>query len=139
MKAVVVLDAAAFDVIDKPVGRDVRSLLLDLAPPGVETHCAAVTLAEVCRSRRRITLIEVALRPGRDGRQVRVVPTDESLAKSVGLLLGAAGLDSCHLADAHVVALCRDFDRAIVITSDPEDIHHLAASLPGVRIVTRRP
>ena len=139
MKALVVLDASAFDVLDRPGGGDVRRLLLDHAPPGVETQCAAVTLAEVCRSRGRISLIEVALRPDRDGRRVQVIPTDEALAKDVGLLLASARRDSCHLADAHVVALCKNVDRAIVITSDSEDIHHLAASLPGVRIVTRRP
>jgi predicted nucleic acid-binding protein len=137
--ALVVLDAAAFDVIDRPVGEDLRALLRTTLNRDGEVRCAAVTLAEVCRGQARTRRVEATLRQDRGGRRIRIVPTDERLAKAVGHVLSVARRDSCHLADAHVVAVCADADRAVVVTSDPDDIAHLAAALPAVRIVTRRP
>jgi hypothetical protein len=139
VKRVVVLDAAAFDVLDQPSGGDLVTLLLRRVPHGVEARCAAVTLAEVCRTRGRTQRIEAALQRCRDDHAITIVDTDKVLAKAVGRLLGEAGRDSCHLADAHVVALCADADTAVVITTDPDDINHLASSLRGVRVITRSP
>jgi predicted nucleic acid-binding protein len=139
VRHLVALDAAAFDVLDQPAGAGLRALLRTSVQRGGDVVCAAVTLAEVCRTTARARQVEVSLRRDRGGERIRVVATDERLAKTVGRLLGDAGLDSCHLADAHVVALCRDVDRAVVVTADPDDVARLAACLPGVRIVTRRP
>jgi predicted nucleic acid-binding protein len=138
VKRVVVLDAGAFDVLDRSPGRELWDLLKTV-PKGVEARCAALTLAEVCRTAGRTRRVEAALRRCEGEHGISVVPTDELLAKSVGRLLADARRDSCHLADAHVVALCADADVAVVITTDHDDINHLAASVPAVRIITRSP
>jgi len=70
---------------------------------------------------------------------IRVLPTDERLAKLVGAILHDTGSGSERLADAHVVAACATSDMAIVLTVDPSDVAALATALPGVRIVTRNP
>jgi predicted nucleic acid-binding protein len=138
MRPLVVLDAGAFDALERGRNDELWAMVM-VGAEQAEVRCAALTLAEVCRSVARTRQVEVVLRRDRQGRQINVVPTDEALAKRVGQLLADAQRDSCHLADAHVVALCADADRALVITSDPDDINHLAASLRGVRIVTRQP
>jgi hypothetical protein len=135
----VVLDAGAFDTIDSPAGGDLRALLRASLANGGEIRCAAVVLAEVCRGPARTQRAEVALRRDRGGSPVRVVPTDERLAKLVGAILHGTASDSSRLADAHAVAVCHDVDRAVVVTSDPGDITALAAALPLVRILTARP
>jgi hypothetical protein len=75
----------------------------------------------------------------RDGQRIRIVPTDERLAKLVGAVLHAAERGSEALADAHVVAVCAASDAAVVVSSDPDDIAALAPGVPGVRIIVRRP
>lgn len=101
--------------------------------------CPAVTLSEVCRGVARTRRVEVALARDRGGQRIQVVPTDERLAKLVGAIMYATGSDSSSLADAHVVALCSRGDGAVVITSDPQDIHRLAVAVPSTRIVARSP
>jgi hypothetical protein len=133
----IVLDASAFDSWEA-AGEERLRALLGISDGG-DLRCAALTLAEVCRSRALTKRAESMLGRLRGTHRIRIVPTDEGLAKRVGQLLADAPRGSCHLADAHVVALCADADRALVITSDPDDINHLAASLRGVRIVTRQP
>jgi predicted nucleic acid-binding protein len=135
----VVLDASAFDGLDGVRGERLRALLESTGEHGGRVLCAAATLAEVCRTAALTRRAEVALQRGHGGHRIEVVPTDLQLAKQVGQLLGDARRGSCYLADAHVVALCSGEERAVVITSDPDDINHIAASLPGVRVVTRRP
>lgn len=139
MSSRIVLDAAAFDVLDQPRGSDLWALLERSATRGADTYCAAVTLAEVCRGRARTRRIEGLLARSRGGRRIRVVPTDEHLAKLVGAILHDTASGSEMLADAHVVAVCAGAGTAAVVTSDPEDITCLATALPGVRIVTRAP
>jgi hypothetical protein len=73
------------------------------------------------------------------GQRIRIVATEERLAKLVGGILHQARASSERLAEAHVVALCAAADAAVVVTEDPDDIAHLASALPGCRIVTRRP
>jgi predicted nucleic acid-binding protein len=139
VSARIVLDAAAFDVLDRPAGAALRALLERSAQRDTDTFCAALTLAEVCRGGARTRRVEASLARARGGRRVRTVPTDERLAKLVGAILNDAGRGSEDIADAHVVAVCAGAERAIVITADPGDIAVLAAAVPGVRIVTRRP
>lgn len=139
MTPVVVLDAAAFDVLDTAAGAALRGLLRRTVERGGEVRCAAVTLAEVCRGPSRTRRVEAALAVRGGGRRVRVVPTDERLAKLVGAVLQAAGVGSDQLADAHVVAVCADAAAAIVVTADPDDLARLSAAIPGTRVVTRRP
>lgn len=135
----VVLDAAAFDVLDTRRGDDLRVLLRRAATQGDTVCCAAVTLAEVCRGTARTRRVEAALVRRHAGQRVQVVPTDERLAKLVGAILHETRSGGDRLADAHVVAVCAEAEAAMVLTADPDDITALAAAVPGTRIVTRDP
>jgi hypothetical protein len=135
----VVLDAAAFDVIDTADGRQLRQLLRRVLERGGEVCCAAVTLAEVCRGTAPTRRAEVAVAQDRGGRRVQVVPTEERLAKLVGTILYHTGRGSDRLGGAHVVAVCAAAEHALVITSDPQGIVELATAIPGVRVVARPP
>ncbi len=83
--------------------------------------------------------VEVAIARDRGGQRVRVIPTDVRLAKLVGAVLHNCDAGSELLAEAHVVAVCAEFDAAIVITADAGDITKLAGALPGTRIMARPP
>lgn len=139
MTPTTVLDAAAFDVLDGHGGKGVRALLQRTLERGGDVCCAAVTLAEVCRGVARTRRAEVALSRDRGGQRIRVVPTDERLAKLVGAILHDREAGSEHLADAHVVAVAAAASNAIVLTSDPDDIANLATAVPGTRTVVRDP
>lgn len=136
----VVPDAAAFDVLETNRGAGLRALLRRTAQRGDgEVCCAAVTLGEVCRGAAGTRRVEAALARDRGGRRIRVVPTDERLAKLVGAILYDTGSGSERLADAHVVAACAAVERAIVVTADPADIMSLAGAVPGTRVINARP
>lgn len=139
MSTIVVLDAAAFDLLTAPHGAGLRAVLREAVRRRREVCCAAVTLAEVCRGPARTRQVEVALTRDRGGQRINVVPTDERLAKLVGAILHHTRSGSDQLADAHVVAVCTSADNALVMTSDPGDISALAAAVPGTRILTRDP
>ncbi|MGH3480200.1 MAG: PIN domain-containing protein [Nocardioidaceae bacterium] len=139
MSFAVVLDAAAFDILDSQRATGLRALLRRAIDDGSDVRCAAVTLAEVCRGVARTRRVETALARRRGGQRIRIVPTDERFAKLVGAILHDTGSGSEHIADAHVVAACTTVDAAIVLTADPDDIAALSAAVPGTRIVTRDP
>ncbi|HWF55928.1 MAG TPA: PIN domain-containing protein [Solirubrobacteraceae bacterium] len=139
MTTAVVLDAAAFDVLDRSEGAALRHLLRVVIARGGEVRCAAVTLAEVCRGPARTRRAEAAIARDRGGHRILVVPTDVRLAKLVGAVLNSTGHASDSIADAHVIAVCASFDTAIVVTSDPDDMVELAGAVPGTRIVARAP
>ncbi|MGQ0778848.1 MAG: PIN domain-containing protein [Pseudonocardiales bacterium] len=139
MSVAVVLDAAAFDLLDNQRATGLRALLRSAIDDGGEVLCAAVTLAEVCRGVARTRRVEAALARRRSGQRIRIVPTDERFAKLVGAILHDTGSGSERIADAHVVAVCTTADAAIVLTADPGDIAALAAAVPGTRIITRDP
>jgi predicted nucleic acid-binding protein len=134
----VVLDAAAFDVLDTAAGARVRAILREAADRRREVVCAAVTLAEVCRGTQRTRRVESALARKQGGQRIRIVPTNERLAKLVGAILHDTANDSTRIADAHVVAVSAGADAALVITSDPGDIVNLSSAVPGTRITTHR-
>lgn len=139
MRSRLVLDAAAFDVLDTAAGTDLRGLMRRASARDSEVCCAAVTLAEVCRGRARTRRVEAALARAHGGRRIRVIPTDERVAKLVGAILHDTESGSEMLADAHVVAVCTGADTAAVVTVDPDDITRLATAVRGVRILTRAP
>ncbi|MGH3984011.1 MAG: PIN domain-containing protein [Pseudonocardiaceae bacterium] len=139
MSFAVVLDAAAFDILDSQQSTGMRALLRSAIDDGGEVRSAAVTLAEVCRGVARTRRVEAALARRRGGQRIRIVPTDERFAKLVGAILHDTGSSSEHIADAHVVATCTTVDSAIVLTADPGDIAALATAVPGTRIITRNP
>jgi len=135
----IVLDAGAFDHLDVASGRGLRALLRSAVGRGGHVSCAAVTLAEVCRGPQRTRRLEAALARDRGGQRIRVVPTDERLAKLVGMILYTTEHGSAKIADAHVVAVCADSDAAVIVTTDPGDIIELASATPGTRVVVRNP
>lgn len=138
MKTRIVLDAAAFDVIDQPNTR-LWALFQRSVGRDAEICCSAVTLAEVCRGSARTRTIEAFLNRTDARRRVVILATDVPMAKAVGAILYEARVGSEMIADAHVVAACSGADQAVVVTSDPDDISRLAGSLRGVRVVTRTP
>lgn len=121
----------------------IRALLREAWQRGRDVVVPAVVCAEVCRGVGRTRRVEtVVTRQGRGSdpqRPVDVVATDFDLARQVGAVLHGAGADSRNLADAHVVAVCVRHGGGLVITSDPDDIHRLAAAVPSARVVTRPP
>jgi predicted nucleic acid-binding protein len=135
----VVLDAGAFDVLNTKAGAKVRDLLARAITRGGEVWCAAVTLAEVARGTARTREVETALSRRYGGEQIRVLITDEELAKQVGGILYAAQKGSDWIADAHVIVACVPAEVAVVVTTDPDDIAELSAVVPGVKIMPRRP
>lgn len=134
-----VLDAAAFDFLDVAGGRGLRALLRRTVERGGGVSCAAVTLAEVCHGTARTRRVEAGLAPDRGGQRIRIVPTDERLAKLEGTILYSTGSATDRLADAHVVAVCAGSDAAVVVTSDPGDIVALSSAVPGTRVLARTP
>jgi len=134
-----VLDAAAFDVVDAAGCGGVRALLRQSLAAGGKVCCAAVTLSGACRGSAITRRAEVAISRDRGGQRIRVVPTDERLAKLVGAILHQRAAGSELLADAHVVAAGAGASSAIVLTSDADDIADLAAAVPGTRTVIRDP
>ena len=135
----VVLDAGAFDTIQTAAGKRLRDLLARTLVRGGEVCCAAVTLAEVARGTARTRQVESALSRRYGAEQIRVLVTDEEMAKLVGRILHAANKCSASIADAHVIAACLPAEVAVVITTDPDDINELASVVPGVRIMSRTP
>jgi hypothetical protein len=133
----VVLDAAGVD--DLAAQPKLRALLRRSAERGGEVWCAAVTIAEVARGPQRTARARSALAHRHGGQRIRVQATDERFALLVGALLHEAGVGSEALADAHAVGCCAPAGVALVVTSDPSDIAHLASGLPGVRVQCVRP
>jgi predicted nucleic acid-binding protein len=139
VSVLLVLDAATFDVLDTPRGRQLRILMREILNAGGRARCAVITLAEVCRRTARTRRVEASLARDRGGHRIQVVPTDERFAKLVGAILHDTGHGSDRIADAHVVAACTASDTAVVFTSDPDDIAALATAVPGTRIIIRDP
>ncbi|MGI8647832.1 MAG: hypothetical protein DLM55_08165 [Acidimicrobiales bacterium] len=98
---------------------------------GGELWCAAVTIAEVARGISRTRDIETALARQHGGYRIRVLDTDQTVAKLVGAILYTTHSPIHRLADAHVLATCAPAELAVVITSDSDDITELSAALPG--------
>jgi predicted nucleic acid-binding protein len=135
----VVLDAGAFDSLNTTAGAWLRTLLERTILRGGEAWCAAVTIAEVARGPARTREVETALSRRYGGAQIRVLITDERIAKQVGEILYTTNRGSESIADAHVIAACIPADVAVVITTDPDDIMELSAAVPGVKIMPRMP
>jgi len=83
----------------------------------------AAALAQVVRSPGRQAQLMRLVRH----RSVRVVPLDAEASVMVGRLLAASG--TADVVDAHVVVCARRVGQ-VVITSDPDDLRRLDATLP---------
>jgi hypothetical protein len=136
MSIAIVLDAAALD--GEPYSAVTRGLIERTLERDGELWCAAVNLAGVCRGRARTAEVDAFLRmeigTGHKKTSVNIRATDEVFAKCVGLLLHASSRGSIDTADAHVVALCADFETAIVLSADPEDLLSLPGAVRSVRV-----
>lgn len=139
-----VLDSAGLDELThwQPSNR-LRLLLKDALRHDKPVLVPALVCAEACRGSARTIAVESALSrfESATGEQpaVTVVPTDFELARQVGAVLHGAKAASEDIVDAHVVSVCVPFGGGLVVTSDPGDIHRLAAAVPSIRIVTRPP
>lgn len=144
MTVPLVLDTGGLDAVaSTPPPAQLRAYVAEALARRAEVIVPAVVCAEACRGPQRTRFVESALARSVSGpatvEKVRVIPTDFALARQVGAILHAAASGSADLVDAHVVAVCLPTNGGVVITSDPDDIHRLAAVVPTVRIVTRRP
>ena len=118
-----ILDAGALLAIergDRAMARRLKAELLAGATP--QTHGGVVAQAwrgggsRQARLARALPALEVA-------------SLDDDLGRRAGVLLGRAGRSDA--IDAAVVALANHADR--IVTSDPDDINHLVATL-GLRV-----
>lgn len=115
-----VLDAGALIALDRG-DRDTWALLTDAHRAGERPVLPAPVVAQAWRN------------GGRQARLARVlsgaelVVADGALSRRAGELLGRAG--TTDVLDALVALVARDRPGCEVLTSDPEDIHHLLQSL----------
>jgi hypothetical protein len=114
----IVLDAGAFVAIERG-DRDMVALLKRERREGRAPLSHGGVIGQVWRggSGRQATLARVI--PG-----VEIRALDEDLGRRAGVLLSAAG--QADVIDAAIVLLAQDGDE--IYTSDPEDLHGLAAA-----------
>jgi predicted nucleic acid-binding protein len=142
--APLILDAAGLEALAARRPPDTfRALLAEALRRDREVLTPTLVCAELARGRPRTAALEAAVarhdRARGERPAVRLVDTDFDLARQVGAILDAAGAGSERVVDAHVIAVCIPFGGGLVITSDPDDIAGLAASVPAARIRTARP
>lgn len=135
MKRCLVLDATAFSALAGPANhrqREVHAAVSAARRLNREILVPAVILAELYRGPRHNSLVDACL-----SRETGVLvrDTDRFLARLVGGVLAAAGADSRHLADAHVIATAIDLGGGVVLTGDPDDLGRLAANHPNILVI----
>ena len=127
MTAAIVLDAGALIALDRN-DRQMWAVLRVAADEAKPLYVPTGVIAQAWRDGSRQALLSRALR------HCDEVPLDGVLARAAGLLCGQAG--TADVIDASVAlaasTLARSED-AVVFTSDPDDIAHLADTL-GARI-----
>ncbi len=135
MSRVLVLDAEALSVLARRRGEsfgEVRDAIQAARRLRRDVVTSAVTLAELYRGPGRNSTVDACL--SRES-FIDVRNTDRSFARSVGGVLGAAGVGSELLADAHVVAVAVEAGGGVVLTSDETDLGRLAAPYPNVQVI----
>lgn len=121
----VVLDAGALIAFERN-DRKVRSLVELAVANGVALHVPGGVVAQVWRDGSRRARLARLLGSG----LVQVQPLDREEAQATGALCGKAG--TTDIVDASVVLLARRHT-ATVVTSDPDDLARLDASVVLVR------
>ena len=117
----VTLDAGALIALERS-DRRVLALVARAREQAAELVVPATVLAQVLRvPARQVALMRLVRQP-----RTTVVPLDRVDASFVGQLLGTSS--TVDLADAHVVVCARRAGHPVV-TSDPDDIRRLDASL----------
>lgn len=121
MSAGVTLDAGALIGLDRG-DRRVIALLVRAQETAARVTVPATALAQAVRDpARQARLARLVRQPTTD-----VIALDRTDATGVGRLLAASG--TTDIADAHVVLCARRTGQAVV-TSDPQDLHALDATL----------
>jgi predicted nucleic acid-binding protein len=115
------LDTGALVALEKG-DRRLRALLRIVVEASVPTFVPAGVLAQAWRGAPTLHAVAALLRRP----HVAVVPLDEPTARAAGVLCGRRG--TADVVDASV-ALCALARGTAVVTSDPDDIAHLAPSL----------
>lgn len=134
MSPVLVLDAEALSSFARQRGPrfgEVRAALEAARRLQRDVVTPAVILAELYRGPGQNQVVDSCL--SRDS-GIRVRDTDRSFARLVGGVLAAAGVDSSHLGDAHVVAATVEAGGGVVLTGDEDDLTLLSASYPNVHV-----
>jgi len=122
----VVLDAGALIAFERGNAR-MRALVREALKNGARLIIPAGVLAQAWRGDAR----QAPLRALTKGPTTVVPPLDEVLAEAAGVLCGRAGTSD--VIDASVVLVARR-ERAVVVTSDVDDLHRLDPKLPLERI-----
>ena len=122
----VVLDAGALIAFERGDAR-MRALVREALEAGVRLVVPAGVLGQVWRGSAR----QAPLRAFLKGPTTVVCGLDQVLAEAAGVLCGRAGTSD--VIDASVVLVARR-ERAVVVTSDVEDLRRLDPRLPLERI-----
>jgi len=122
----VTLDAGALIALDRD-DRRVVALLARAQETSARVTIPATALAQAVRNpARQARLARLVRQPATD-----VIALDRVDATGVGRLLAASG--TADVVDAHVVLCARRTGQAVV-TSDPDDLHHLDPTLTLVAV-----
>jgi hypothetical protein len=117
------LDTGALIALERGEERVIAMLDRALTTPGTTINIPAGVLAQAFRDgSRQVSLTRLLKSP-----QTSVVALDHVLARVIGVLLGARGLND--VVDASVVVCARRY-RQPAVTSDPDDLRRLDPDLP---------
>jgi predicted nucleic acid-binding protein len=122
----VVLDTGALIAFERGDAR-MRALCREALRTRARLVVPAAVVAQVWRDGAR----QVPLRALLAGSTTEVPPLDRVLAEATGILCGRAGTSD--VVDASVVLTARR-ERAVVVSSDPDDLHRLDPTLVVERI-----
>lgn len=123
-----VLDAGALIALDRG-DRDTWALLAETQRAGQRPVVPAPVIAQAWRGAARQARLAAVL-SGTD-----VVVADGPLSRRAGELLAAAG--TADVLDALVALVAKDRPGSEIVTSDPDDIHHLLQALQVKRRIRR--
>ena len=123
-----VLDAGALIALDRG-DRDTWALVAETQRAGQRPVVPAPVIAQAWRGAARQARLAAVL-SGAD-----VVVADGPLSRRAGELLGMAG--TADVLDALIALVAKDRPGCEIITSDPEDIHHLLQALQVKRRIRR--
>ncbi len=123
-----VLDAGALIALDRG-DRETWALITDAARGGFRPAVPAPVIAQAWRGGARQARLARALSG------TEQVPADGVMGHRAGALLAKAGTDD--VLDALVVLVAADRPGWEILTSDPDDIHHLLAALNVTRVIRR--
>lgn len=123
-----VFDAGALIALDRG-DRDTWGLIADAHRRGLRPAVPAPIIAQAWRGGARQARLARALN------RAEQVPVDGKLAFRAGALLALSGTDD--VLDALVALVAADRPGWEVLTSDPDDINHLLATLKVRRVIRR--